>query len=119
MSIKLYLTEQTAIVDAALERLVPAETIAPDTIHRAMRYSLFAGGKRVRPILCIAAANCIAPSPAGVADAASSLELIHTYSLIHDDLPALDNDDLRRGRPTSHKVPTPMPIRLTIKIAKR
>ena len=104
MSIKEYLAAQTAIVDAALERLVPAESIEPQTIHRAMRYSLFAGGKRVRPILCIAAANCIAPSPAGVEDAASSLEMIHTYSLIHDDLPALDNDDLRRGRPTSHKV---------------
>ena len=104
MSLKYYLAAQTALVDAALNRLVPAEATAPETIHRAMRYSLFAGGKRVRPILCIAAANCIAESSAGVEDAACALELIHTYSLIHDDLPALDNDDLRRGRPTSHKV---------------
>jgi geranylgeranyl diphosphate synthase type II len=104
MSIKQYLAEQTAIVDAALDRLVPPESSPPENIHRAMRYSLFAGGKRVRPILCIAAANCIAESSAGVESAACALELIHTYSLIHDDLPALDNDDLRRGRPTSHKV---------------
>jgi len=104
MSIKEYLKSQTAIVDAALDRLVSGELVEPVNIHRAMRYSLFAGGKRVRPILCIAASDCILPSAAGVEDAASSLELIHTYSLIHDDLPALDNDDLRRGRPTSHKV---------------
>ena len=104
MSIKQYLASQTAIVDAALDRLVPPESTPPENIHRAMRYSLFAGGKRVRPILCIAAANCIAESSAGVECAACALELIHTYSLIHDDLPALDNDDLRRGRPTSHKV---------------
>jgi geranylgeranyl diphosphate synthase type II len=69
-----------------------------------MRYSLFAGGKRVRPILCIAAAEAVSDSPDGIESAASALELIHTYSLIHDDLPALDNDDLRRGRPTCHKV---------------
>lgn len=104
MSVKEYLAAQTALVDATLDRLVPSESTPPENIHRAMRYSLFAGGKRVRPILCIAAANCIADSPAGVESAACSLELIHTYSLIHDDLPALDNDDLRRGRPTSHKV---------------
>ena len=104
MSVKEYLAAQTALVDAALDRLVPRESTPPENIHRAMRYSLFAGGKRVRPILCIAAANCIAPSSMAVESAACSLELIHTYSLIHDDLPALDNDDLRRGRPTSHKV---------------
>ena len=104
MSVKEYLASQTALVDAALNRLVPSESTPPENIHHAMRYSLFAGGKRVRPILCIAAANCIADSPCGVESAACSLELIHTYSLIHDDLPALDNDDLRRGRPTSHKV---------------
>ncbi len=104
MSLKQYLVSQTALVDAALDRLVPSESTPPENIHRAMRYSLFAGGKRVRPILCIAAANCVAESPEGVESAACALELIHTYSLIHDDLPALDNDDLRRGRPTSHKV---------------
>ena len=69
-----------------------------------MRYSVFAGGKRIRPVLCMAAAQAVSDSPAGIEDAACTLELIHTYSLIHDDLPALDNDDLRRGRPTNHKV---------------
>ena len=69
-----------------------------------MRYSLFAGGKRIRPLLAIAAANAVADASPGIESAACSLELIHTYSLIHDDLPALDNDDLRRGRPTCHKV---------------
>ena len=76
----------------------------PPTIHRAMRYSLFAGGKRIRPLLAIAAAEAVSDAPRGIESAACSLELIHTYSLIHDDLPALDNDDLRRGRPTCHKV---------------
>jgi geranylgeranyl diphosphate synthase, type II len=104
MSLSEYLNLQTALVDAALDHWVPTESTPPENIHRAMRYSLFAGGKRVRPILCIAAASCIADSSAGVESVACSLELIHTYSLIHDDLPALDNDDLRRGRPTSHKV---------------
>jgi geranylgeranyl diphosphate synthase type II len=74
------------------------------SIHKAMRYSLFAGGKRIRPVLGIAAARAVSDSPVGVENAVCSLELIHTYSLIHDDLPALDNDDLRRGRPTCHKV---------------
>ncbi len=92
-------------MDAALDRWVPPETAPPETIHKAMRYSLFAGGKRIRPVLCIAAAETVRGGPvAGVEDAACSLELVHTYSLIHDDLPALDNDDLRRGRPTAHKV---------------
>ena len=99
-----YIAAQTARVDAALHRWVPAESVDPSTIHRAMRYSLFAGGKRMRPLLAIAAADAVSDSPAGIDSAACSLELIHTYSLIHDDLPALDNDDLRRGRPTCHKV---------------
>ncbi len=99
-----YLAEQRTRIDAALERLVPAESVEPSTIHRAMRYSLFAGGKRIRPILAIAAAEAVGSSASGIEDAACPLELIHTYSLIHDDLPALDNDDLRRGRPTCHKV---------------
>lgn len=91
-------------VDRELDRLVPPETAPPETIHRAMRYSLFAGGKRIRPVLCLEAARAIAdPAPAVLA-AACSLELIHTYSLIHDDLPALDNDDYRRGKLTNHKV---------------
>jgi geranylgeranyl diphosphate synthase type II len=91
-------------VDGVLEQWVPAESVNPSSIHKAMRYSLFAGGKRIRPILAIAAACAVSDSPGGVENAAITLELIHTYSLIHDDLPALDNDDLRRGRPTCHKV---------------
>jgi geranylgeranyl diphosphate synthase type II len=91
-------------VDAELDRLVPPETTPPETIHRAMRYSLFAGGKRIRPILCLEAAHAVGGAPICVVAAACSLELIHTYSLIHDDLPALDNDDYRRGKLTSHKV---------------
>lgn len=99
-----YLRELTQRADAALDRWVPAETEPPENIHRAMRYSLFAGGKRIRPALCITAAETVADDVPGVEDVAGTLEMIHTYSLIHDDLPALDNDDLRRGRPTCHKV---------------
>jgi geranylgeranyl diphosphate synthase type II len=104
MSLREYLARQQQIVDAELDRLVPPETAPPATIHRAMRYSLFAGGKRIRPILCIEAARAISDQTDGVVSAACSLELIHTYSLIHDDLPALDNDDYRRGKLTNHKV---------------
>jgi geranylgeranyl diphosphate synthase type II len=104
MTLDEYLCEQGRLVEAALDRWLPRDTEPPETIHRAMRYSVFAGGKRIRPILCIAAGHAISDSPAGVEDAACALELIHTYSLIHDDLPALDNDDLRRGRATCHKV---------------
>ncbi|MBM3753533.1 MAG: polyprenyl synthetase family protein [Acidobacteria bacterium] len=104
MNLKEYLAARIARVEAALERWVPAETAPPATIHRAMRYSLFAGGKRIRPVLCIGAAEALGREPRGIEDAACTLEMIHTYSLIHDDLPALDNDDLRRGRPTNHVV---------------
>jgi geranylgeranyl diphosphate synthase type II len=104
MTLAEYVVEQQIRVDEALRNCVPAESTPPESIHKAMRYSLFAGGKRIRPILCIAAARAVSDSPTGVESAASALELIHTYSLIHDDLPALDNDDLRRGRPTCHKV---------------
>lgn len=103
-SLQEYLADQIKIVDRALDEWVPAETVAPESIHRAMRYSLFAGGKRIRPILAIAAARTVGGDTTGIENAACALELIHTYSLIHDDLPALDNDDLRRGRPTCHKV---------------
>jgi geranylgeranyl diphosphate synthase type II len=93
------------LTDAALERLLPRATQHPVSIHRAMRHSVFAGGKRLRPILCIEAGRMIVGSlPAGIEDLGAALEMLHTYSLIHDDLPALDNDDLRRGRPTCHKV---------------
>jgi geranylgeranyl diphosphate synthase type II len=104
MNLREYLARQQQLVDAELDRLVPPETTAPETIHRAMRYSLFAGGKRIRPILCMEAARAVSHNLDGVAAAACSLELIHTYSLIHDDLPALDNDDYRRGKLTNHKV---------------
>jgi geranylgeranyl diphosphate synthase type II len=104
MNLRDYLAQQQQLVDSELDRLVPPETAAPETIHRAMRYSLFAGGKRIRPILCIEAARTLSDSRDGVIAAACSLELIHTYSLIHDDLPALDNDDYRRGKLTNHKV---------------
>lgn len=103
-SLSEYLGEQVSIVDATLARWVPSEGAEPISIHRAMRYSLFAGGKRIRPILAMAAARAVSDHPGSVEDAAATLELIHTYSLIHDDLPALDNDDLRRGQPTNHKV---------------
>lgn len=104
LGIRAYLAEQQRIVDRALEAWVPAESVEPETIHRAMRYSLFAGGKRIRPILCLTAARTVSDNVPGIESAACTLELIHTYSLIHDDLPALDNDDLRRGVPTCHKV---------------
>ena len=104
MNLKEYLVQQQHLVDAELDRLVPAETVEPATIHRAMRYSLFAGGKRIRPILCIEAARTVTDAWEPVVPAACCLELIHTYSLIHDDLPALDNDDYRRGKLTNHKV---------------
>lgn len=90
-------------MDAELERLLPADNERPSLIHQAMRYSVFAGGKRVRPILCIEAFRIFSRERAAVLPVACALEFIHTYSLIHDDLPALDNDDLRRGRPTCHK----------------
>jgi geranylgeranyl diphosphate synthase, type II len=99
-----YIAYQQKRVEAKLGEWVPAESADPPIIHRAMRYSLFAGGKRVRPLLAIAAAEAVADAPLGIESAACPLELIHTYSLIHDDLPALDNDDVRRGRPTCHKV---------------
>jgi geranylgeranyl diphosphate synthase, type II len=99
-----YLQEQKAIVDEALARYLPGEEQYPAAIFQAMRYSIFAGGKRVRPILAIAAAEASGGTAADVLPLACALECIHTYSLIHDDLPALDNDDYRRGRLTSHKV---------------
>jgi len=89
--------------DAALDRWLPSEKTRPATLHRAMRYSVFAGGKRLRPILCLAAAEACGGSPARALPAACAIECIHTYSLVHDDLPCMDDDDMRRGRPTTHK----------------
>src|ERR1700720_684831 len=103
--LKQTLEQGQALTDAALERLLPASAQHPVSIHQAMRHSVFAGGKRLRPILCMEAGRMIAGSlPAGIEELGAALEMLHTYSLIHDDLPALDNDDLRRGRPTCHKV---------------
>jgi len=99
------LEQGRSLTDRALDRLIPLETQHPVSIHKAMRHSVFAGGKRLRPVLCIEAGRMIAGSlPEGIEDLGAALEMLHTYSLIHDDLPALDNDDLRRGRPTCHKV---------------
>jgi geranylgeranyl diphosphate synthase, type II len=93
-----------AAIEAALERILPAENTQPPSIHRAMRYSVFAGGKRIRPVLCLESARMFTQNVDAAIHAGCALEFIHTYSLIHDDLPALDNDDLRRGKPTNHKV---------------
>jgi geranylgeranyl diphosphate synthase, type II len=102
--IQRYLQEQKTLVDDALARYLPSEAHYPPVIFQAMRYSVFAGGKRVRPILAIAAAEAVGATAEAVLPLACALECIHTYSLIHDDLPALDNDDYRRGRLTSHKM---------------
>lgn len=104
MTLAEYLADRRERIDSELERVVPSESIYPETLHRAMRHSLFAGGKRIRPILCLAAAEALGAEDGEIVRAACSLELVHTYSLIHDDLPALDNDDFRRGVPTCHKV---------------
>jgi geranylgeranyl diphosphate synthase type II len=103
MKLPHFFEEDRRLVDAELEHLLPAENERPPLIHQAMRYSVFAGGKRVRPILCIEAYRIFSSDTSAVLPVACALEFIHTYSLIHDDLPALDNDDLRRGRPTCHK----------------
>jgi len=103
--LKEILEQGRIVTDQALERLLPPATQYPASIHQAMRHSVFAGGKRLRPILCMEAARVVDGCvPPGIEELGSALEMLHTYSLIHDDLPALDNDDLRRGRPTCHKV---------------
>ncbi len=104
MDVKKYLDRRRRLVDKALERWVAGEEEFPAQVHKAMRYSLFAGGKRLRPILTLAAAEAVGGRAEEALPVACALELIHTYSLIHDDLPAMDDDDLRRGMPTSHKV---------------
>jgi geranylgeranyl diphosphate synthase type II len=104
MDIGAYLRDSKKLVDEALERLLPAESAEPATIHRAMRYSVFAGGKRVRPILVLASGESLRGDREVLLHLGAGIEMMHTYSLIHDDLPALDNDDLRRGVPTCHKV---------------
>jgi len=99
-----YLKDRREIVEYALRRYLPDEDSLPQELHTAIHYSVFSGGKRIRPILCIAALEACGGDIATAMPAACALELIHTYSLIHDDLPAMDNDDFRRGKPTCHKV---------------
>ncbi len=99
---KAYLAEQAAVVTNALDKYLPPENMPPKEIHQAIRYSVFAGGKRLRPVLCLAATTAVGGEARRSLPVACALEMIHTYSLIHDDLPAMDDDDLRRGRPTSH-----------------
>ena len=104
MNIKTYLVSRQKLIERALDRYLPKANAKPATLHRAMRYSVFAGGKRLRPILCLAAAEACRGNVSNVLPLACALECIHTYSLVHDDLPSMDNDDFRRGRPTCHKV---------------
>jgi geranylgeranyl diphosphate synthase type II len=104
IKIEQYLDERKTLVDKALQDFMPNPSGLASDVIRAMNYSLFAGGKRIRPILCIAGAEAVGGSTDSVLPVACAIELIHTYSLIHDDLPVMDNDDLRRGKPTNHKV---------------
>jgi geranylgeranyl diphosphate synthase, type II len=104
MLLNQYLSDRSALVDKALGRFLPKVTVKPPTLHKAMRYSLFAGGKRLRPILALAAAEACGGKLDAALPHACAVECIHTYSLIHDDLPCMDDDDMRRGRPTNHKV---------------
>jgi len=103
-AVRAHLERVRCQVDAELDRLLPPADEYPASIHKAMRYSVFAGGKRLRPALCVEAGRLFGGNEPGLLRLGSALELVHTYSLIHDDLPALDNDDLRRGQPTSHRV---------------
>jgi geranylgeranyl diphosphate synthase type II len=103
MEIRTYLSKSKALVDECLEKLLPPESEEPSTIHKAMRYSVFAGGKRIRPILVLASGESLAGERGVLLQIGAAVEMMHTYSLIHDDLPALDNDDMRRGLPTCHK----------------
>ena len=104
MNLKKYLRTRQKEIDRALDRYLPKASTKPATLHKAMRYSLFAGGKRLRPILCLAAAEACRGNIDNALPLACAVECIHTYSLVHDDLPSMDNDDFRRGRPTCHKV---------------
>jgi len=104
VNLKKYLRTRQKEIDRALDRYLPKAITKPATLHKAMRYSLFAGGKRLRPILCLAAAEACRGTIDHALPLACAVECIHTYSLVHDDLPSMDNDDFRRGRPTCHKV---------------
>ncbi|ACM20978.1 (2E,6E)-farnesyl-diphosphate synthase [Geotalea daltonii FRC-32] len=104
MDLKSYLKERCQLVDDALNRFLPLADDLPASLHKSMRYSIFAGGKRIRPILMLAACEAVGGNISQAMPAACAMEMIHTYSLIHDDLPAMDDDDFRRGNPTNHKV---------------
>jgi geranylgeranyl diphosphate synthase type II len=104
VDLKAYLKQKAALVDEAIERFLPAPDTMPTKLHQAMRYSVMAGGKRVRPVLVLSACAAVGGDEKNALPAACAMEMIHTYSLIHDDLPAMDDDDFRRGRPTNHKV---------------
>ncbi|MBI4277921.1 MAG: polyprenyl synthetase family protein [Armatimonadetes bacterium] len=104
MDVEAYLLDRGRLVDGGLAQVLPPEDTYPSTIHQAMRHSVFAGGKRLRPILVIASAEAVGASAEMVLPTACAVELIHTYSLIHDDLPSMDDSDTRRGRPTCHVV---------------
>jgi geranylgeranyl diphosphate synthase type II len=104
VNLKRYLVARQKLIDRTLDGYLPKANTKPATLHKAMRYSLFAGGKRLRPILCLAAAEACRGKVKNALPLACALECIHTYSLVHDDLPSMDNDDFRRGRPTCHRV---------------
>lgn len=104
METTIYLAERAAVVNAALDGYLPGAKVAPRTIHAAMRYAVFAGGKRLRPVMCLAAAEACGGGVDAALAPACAVEVLHTYSLVHDDLPCMDDDDMRRGRPTCHKV---------------
>src|SRR3984885_10800785 len=103
MTLPEFFESDRAAIEAALERFLPPVDIQPSSIHEAMRYSVFAGGKRLRPIMCIESARMFSDPPDAAIPVACAFEMIHTYSLIHDDLPAMDDDDCRRGKPSCHK----------------
>jgi len=104
MNFKKYLENKKNIIDKALDEYLPPEEKSPSIIHKAIRYSVFSGGKRIRPILTLVTAELFGRDAESVLKAACGIELIHTFSLIHDDLPCIDNDDFRRGKPSNHKV---------------
>ena len=104
IELKQYIKERCDLIDSRLKMAMPAENELPFSLHKSMRYSTFAGGKRIRPILLLAACEAVGGEISSALPAACAMEMIHTYSLIHDDLPAMDNDDFRRGNPTNHKV---------------
>ncbi|NQV03976.1 MAG: polyprenyl synthetase family protein, partial [Candidatus Omnitrophica bacterium] len=103
MNIKVYIKNKKKLIDKAIDKCLPSLRMKPTIIHKAMRYSVFPGGKRIRPILTLAGFEACGGKESKILPVACAIELIHTYTLIHDDLPCMDNDDCRRGRPSCHK----------------